>query len=75
MIKKIFKEIESMDDRVVRLVNYGFLVSFAIAIAGAIMLLSYSTYKLKYDFYKGGILLIKASTTFAAECFASRIYI
>lgn len=75
MIKKIFREIETMDNKVVKLVNYGFLASFAIAIAGAIMLLSYNTYKLNYDFYKGGILLIKASTAFAAECFASRIYI
>ena len=70
MIKKVLKEIENIDTKVMKIINYGFLISFTIGIIGIIMLRSYSTYNLGYDIYKGGLLLVRAGVTFAAQSFA-----
>ena len=70
MIKKVLKEIGEIDDKTIKILNYSFLVSFAIGIAGMLMLLSYGTYSSNYDIYEGGMLLIKDASMFAAQCFA-----
>ena len=64
------KEIGEIDDKTIKILNYSFLVSFAIGIAGMLMLLSYGTYSSNYDIYEGGMLLIKDASMFAAQCFA-----
>jgi len=70
MIKQIIKEIESIDIKVIKIINYGFLGAFAIGIMGLIMLLGYNTYGLNYDIYEAGMLLIRTGFIFAAESFA-----
>ena len=67
MIKKILGEINEIDNSIMKLMNNGFIFSFAIGILGILFLLTYNTYSVSYDIYQGGFILVKTGLIFAAE--------
>ena len=71
MIKSIIHELETLGERVMKIINYGFFISFIIAVVGIVFILNYNTYELEYEIYEAGELLIKAGFNFAAMCLAS----
>ena len=71
MIKIIIHELETIDEKVMKIINYGFLFSFMIAAVGIIFILNYNLYEFEYEIYEAGELLIKAGFNFAAICLAS----
>lgn len=70
MIKKLLGELKEVDNSIMKIMNYGFLFSFAVSILGALLLLTYNTYCVSYDIYQGGLILIKTGLTFVAQFLA-----
>ncbi len=66
-MKKVIEEFFNINYNVMRIINRGLVFSFAIGITGIALLLTYNTNTVTYDIFKGGLILVKASTIFAAE--------
>ena len=69
--KKILIEINEIDDRIFKIINMGLAFSLIVGILGILLLHTYNTYPVSYDFYKGGLILIKTSFVFSAQFIAS----
>ena len=59
-----------IDKKIATIVNAGLLLSLVIGIIGVILIFTYNEYRLVYDFYKAGFILIKTSIIFAAQFIA-----
>ncbi len=66
-MKKILSEIKQINKKVIKIINYGFTFCFAVSIIGLLLMLTYNTYSVSYDFFKAGIILIRTSILFAAQ--------
>lgn len=67
MIKNILKELGGIDEKVMKVINKGLMVSFFIALMGILLLLTYNTYSVNYDFFEGGFILVKTGLAFGAQ--------
>ncbi len=67
MIKKVLKELKEMDTSIMKVINNGFIFSFAIGVLGMLLLLTYNTYSVSYDIYQGGMILVRTGFIFAAQ--------
>ena len=70
MVKKILNEFEKIDNRILKIVNIGLIISLIIGVIGSCLILTYNTYATSYDYYKAGFILIKTAITFSAQFIA-----
>ncbi|MBR6034001.1 MAG: hypothetical protein IKP28_04630 [Clostridia bacterium] len=68
-MKKFLEEICNINCRIMNIVNRGLFFSFFIGIIGILLLLTYNTYSVSYDFFDGGIILIRTSILFGTDFF------
>ena len=67
MVKEILSLLFRMDEKILKIVNFGLLISLLLGLIGIMLVLTYDTYQVKYDFYRAGYILIQTSFVFAAQ--------
>ena len=68
-MKNFLEETCDISISIMNIINRGLLFSFFIGIIGILLLLTYNTYSVSYDFFEGGIILIRTSILFGTEFF------
>ena len=66
-MNKILEEFGEIDVKLMKIINIGLIFSFGVGMIGLILLLTYNTYFVTYDFFEAGFILIRTSFAFAAQ--------
>ena len=70
LIRIILKGLDNVNYRIIKIVNIGLCVSLITGLIGILLILTYNTYSVTYDYYKAGFILIRMSLLFSAQFLA-----